>query len=414
MAELLETVHGEATLWTAVDADGSTLGYVAVDSLVQGRACGGLRLLPRLEAADMLALAAAMTLKFGLLGLPQGGAKAGVIGDPEAAPALRQARLAAFARAIAPLLADHRYVPCSDMGTSGADIRAMLAAVGLPPPRRALRGTNSGVFTAASVAAAASAVAVASRPGGLVGLTAAVEGFGSVGANLAAMLVQAGVRVVAVSTSRGALYDVAGLDVLALRELAARLGSAVVDQYEQAQRLDRAELLTLPVDLLCPCGQGKSITVDNADAIQAKLICPGANLAVDQASEARLIGRGVLCVPDFVANSGGVLGGTMEFAGLGRDYTVDIIHRYTRQAVELLLERARREEILPSQLAANLARARHRQLAGQLANPTPSGRLAALGLAGYRAGLVPAFAIRPLTRRYFRRRLDGLLAALRG
>jgi glutamate dehydrogenase (NAD(P)+) len=130
-------------------SDGSdVIGYVAIDSTVGGRSCGGLRMLPDIDEDEMRGLARAMTLKYGFLGLPQGGAKAGVRYNPEAPQPERWQRLAKFGQAIAPMLLSRVYVPATDMGTDNADIRSMLQAVGMRINRRELSGTQSGYYTA--------------------------------------------------------------------------------------------------------------------------------------------------------------------------------------------------------------------------------------------------------------------------
>lgn len=133
-----------AQLACTVIRDGSPVGFLAVDSTVAGRACGGLRLAPGVDEAEVRVLARSMTLTYGFLGLPQGGAKAGVRGDPEAPEEERRALLRAFGRAIAPLLRARLYTPGPDMGTTNEDIRQMLAAAGARPRRRELRGDALG------------------------------------------------------------------------------------------------------------------------------------------------------------------------------------------------------------------------------------------------------------------------------
>ncbi|MGH7542895.1 MAG: Glu/Leu/Phe/Val dehydrogenase dimerization domain-containing protein, partial [Gemmatimonadota bacterium] len=210
------------------------LGFVAIDTTVRGRALGGLRLAPDVTAEEVAGLARAMTLKYGLAGLPQGGAKAGVLGDPDAPVPERRDRLETFARAIAPLLKDRVYQPDTDMGTHAEDIHAMLGAVGVRVGRRALRNDQSGYYTALTVLAGARA-ALSRRGLRLESATAAIEGFGSVGGSLAMLLDRTGARVVAISTSRGALHCPGGLDVGRLQELAAQHGSRVVLEYPEAE-----------------------------------------------------------------------------------------------------------------------------------------------------------------------------------
>jgi hypothetical protein len=140
-------------LLITVSRGSETLGYLAIDSPVDGRAQSGLRPLPDIDESAMRGLASAMTLKYGFLGLPQGGAKAGVMGDPEASLPERHSRLAAFGKAIAPLLRAGIYMPGTDMGTDMEDIRMVLSAAGVRPKLRQLRSVDSVVFTAISVLA---------------------------------------------------------------------------------------------------------------------------------------------------------------------------------------------------------------------------------------------------------------------
>lgn len=230
------------------------LGYVAIDSLVAGKCCGGLRMVPRIDEEELLAIAGSMTLKYGLLGLPQGGAKAVVIGDPEQPEADRQHQLEVFGEAIAPILKQHIYVPCQDMGINNRDIRQILRHVGIRTKRRQLLDTPSGLYTAMSVRACmAQAANLTGRE--LQGSSIAIEGFGKVGSALAKMLHQDGARIVAISTSRGAIFAPDGLDVPRLVELACRVGSRAVEEYKQAERIDSDALLELDVDILSPCAR---------------------------------------------------------------------------------------------------------------------------------------------------------------
>ncbi|MHB1295903.1 MAG: Glu/Leu/Phe/Val family dehydrogenase [Anaerolineae bacterium] len=379
------------------------LGFVAIDSTVGGRSCGGLRMLPDVDAAELAALARSMTLKYGFLGLPQGGAKAGVRCDPEAPQEERRARLTAFAQAIAPLLRNKIYVPGTDMGTNNADIRDMLRAVGVEPARRDLRVTDSGYYTAMTVfVGALRAAAHIGLP--WAGRSVAIEGFGKVGGALGALCAEAGARVVAISTSRGALYNPDGLDVPRLLHLGEQAGSHLVDLYPDAERLDRAALHTLPVDVLCPCARHESVRADNAGAISARLVAPGANNPVTPEAEALLSARGVLCLPDFVTNSGGVLGGTMLFAGHGRAFVVELIKRGYAATVDRLLADSAASGRPLREIAQELALRRFQEVQQEAAKPSLTGRVFALGLECYRQGIVPAGVVARMSRGYFERR----------
>ena len=142
-----------------------TLGFVVVDSTVAGRARGGLRMLPDVGEDELRAAARTMTLKYGFVGVPQGGAKAGVRGDPEAPIETKRERLLAFARGALPLLRERFYVPDPDLGTRASDIRWTMRAAGLRVGPYDWLGDRSGFFTAVSCLASAEAVCANRRSG---------------------------------------------------------------------------------------------------------------------------------------------------------------------------------------------------------------------------------------------------------
>ncbi len=381
---------------------GEALGFVAIDSTVGGRSCGGLRFAPDVDEAEVRGLARAMTLKYGFLGLPQGGAKAGLRRDPEAPPAERRERLAAFARAMAPLLRRRLYIPGPDMGTNTADIRYVLETAGLRIEARELRGSRSAHYAALTAMAG---VRTAARHLGLslTGCSAAIEGYGKVGSALATLLAEAGARVVAVSTVRGALYNARGLDVPRLNGLAAAAGPALVDAYPDAERLGCAALLELPVDVLAPCARAGSVHSGNATRVVARIISPGANIPITPEAERILFERGALCLPDFATSSGGVLGDTMEFAGMTQARIAALIERRVARRLAWLLEEAARRGVAVRAVAEPLALERHEQLQQAAAHPQPLGRLFAAGLELYRRGWLPRSLVGALAGPYFER-----------
>lgn len=388
-----------------VDDGGEPLGYLAVDATVGGRAHGGLRLRTGLQADEIRLLARTMTYKYGFLGLPLGGAKAGVVGDPEAEPAARRARLERFGRALAPLLRARVYVPAPDMGTDNLDIRRVLAAAGVRVHARQLRVSESGRFTARSVLACARAAA-AQLGWELSGRTAAIEGLGKVGAALAGLLAAAGVRVVAVSTARGARHDPDGLDVPALSALAASEGSRAIELHPGGRRIEAPRLLEVEADLLFPCAGHHTLTVANAGGVRAGLICPGANAPLTAEAEAALEARGVLIVPDFVANCGGVLGTVMAYAGLSEQAFERALEGQVAPRLAALLVQARARGLPPRRLAAEQAERRFAQLRTEAERRSPARRLVEFGLSLHRRGLAPAALVRPFARRAIRRSLS--------
>jgi len=361
-------------------------------------------MLPDIDEAEIRALARSMTLKYGFLGLPQGGAKAGVIGDPEAPRTERLKRLVEFGHAIKPLLHTKTFIPTSDMGTDSADIRHMLNAVGIRVSHRELQGNSSGFYTAHSILAG---VTKSTQHLGLdlSNCTAAIEGFGNVGRPLASLLSNAGIKVVAISTSRGALYNPQGLAVDRLIRLADEAGSQVVEVYREAEFIDREALLELPVDILCPCARWNSLHISNALRIAARIICPGANDPITPDAESTLFERGVLCLPDFVTNCGGVLGGTMEFASVSRERITTFIEHQIGERIAYLLEEAKAKCILPREVAVPLALHRFEKIQQSATHPTPLRRLFEAGLEFYRRGWIPGPLVGFLSLSYFERSL---------
>ena len=369
-----------------VSEHGSIVGYVAIDSTVAGRARGGLRIVHDLSQAELRDAARSMTLKYGIIGLPQGGAKAGVIGNAEGTAGERAARLAAFARAAAPLLEQRRYIPDADLGTTAEDVREMVRTLGMNVGRREWRGHHSGDHTARSTMAAACEL-LRRRGRSLAGCRVAVEGFGKVGAPLARMLASRGALVVAISTSRGALYDSAGLDVDRLAAQAATEGSRIVEHGRG--QLVRGALLELPVDVLFPCARYHALHSGNVDRVAAGAIVAGANDPISPEAEVSLKRRGVPVVPPFLSNCGGVLGGTLEFAGVEWRRVGDLVEAAVGQLVGDLLERADRTGVELGPLAEEEALARHAAVAAQAESPGVAGRIVAAGLAAYHRGWLP-------------------------
>jgi glutamate dehydrogenase/leucine dehydrogenase len=396
---------GETFLCEVLDHAGVPHGWVFVDSQVSGKSHGGLRMTQMVTSDELRDLAHRMTLKFGFLGLAGGGAKAGVIGDPEAPKADRIKQLLLFADAIAPLIQTGVYMPHPDVGTSSEEIREMLQHLKIKRGPREPTREQSGSFTSMTV--------VTSAQIGLehVGLTmetakAAIEGFGKVGMATAQRLSERGVRIVAVSTSQGALYNPAGLNLQQLILLQQEFGSLFVKHYEDAESLPIEQLLTLPVDLLCPCGVGQSIHRRNASQVQARVISAGANCPVTPEAEELLHQSNVLFLPDFITNSGGVLGGTMAFAGISLSATAKLIEEKLGPRIRRLIETAKQEGKRMDVMAAEESMRRFHLAKKEAEKERFGNTLFQIGLEFFRRGWLPPALIRGRALDYFARRLE--------
>lgn len=394
------------TVLEVSDPEAGLTGWLAVDSIIDNHFCGGLRMLPDVSAPELSALARAMTLKHGFLGIPHGGAKAGLLCNEDASAEKRTRLLAAFGRKVEDLLAARTYLPGSDMGTSNQDIRDMLRNLGIRVPRRALEGRNSGWYTSLTVIAAARAASVA-RGFDLREATVAIEGFGDVGGAVAQGLDEIGSKIVAVSTRRGALHSPRGLDVAELHRASREHGSEVVDHYRGARKIDRESLLELDVDVLVPCARHHSIHVDNVRKIQARAISCGSNVPATEEAEKLLAERGILCIPDFVANAGGVLGGTMEFAGIRPSSIVSFVNTHFAKQVSLVIDRAEQEGAYIREVAERIAMERFTRMRNASGNRSLRKKVFSFAMELYRNGLIPSLCVSTLARPYFRRRIDG-------
>jgi glutamate dehydrogenase (NAD(P)+) len=167
------------------------IGYFAIDSTINSYCCGGVRMMPDVSPLEVAELAHLMTLKYGFTGLPMGGAKAGIIGDPEMTADQKRELLVAFGRGLRPHLRRWHYMPWTDMGTTDADIRHLADSAGIKNPAMR-RPSTSSEFTGLSVAVAA-AEAAHFRQMDLSGSTLAIEGFGKVGTAVARELQSMGV-----------------------------------------------------------------------------------------------------------------------------------------------------------------------------------------------------------------------------
>ncbi len=328
-------------------------GIVVVDNVACGAAIGGVRMAPDVGVEEVIRLARAMTLKNAAAGLPHGGGKAGIVADPHAGD--REPLVRSFARAIRDLV---DYVPGPDMGTDEACMAWVLdeigRATGLPRvlggiPLDELGATGFGLAHCAEVAAPFAGVE-------LEGARVAVEGFGNVGRHAAAFLAERGAVLVAASDSRGAVHDPGGIDAEALAAHKRETGS--VTGFPGASAVPREDLLTLPCDVLVPAARPDSIHEGNADAVRAHLVLQGANIPATPAAESTLHARGVLSIPDFIANAGGVICAATEYAGGTEATAFEAIAEKIRRNTHEVLERSRADSVEPRTAAVALARDR--------------------------------------------------------
>ncbi|GAB4483054.1 MAG: Glu/Leu/Phe/Val dehydrogenase [Thermodesulfovibrionales bacterium] len=328
---------------------------VVVDNVALGPAIGGVRVSLSVTDSEVMRLARTMTLKNAVSGLAHGGGKAGIIADPKTAD--REQLFRTFGR----LIRDFTdYIPGPDMGSNEACMAWLRdetgRAVGLPEeigglPLDKVGATGFGLAECADAAAGFAGIS-------LKNARVAVQGFGSVGKAAARFLQQKGAVVVALSDTGGTIVNPDGLDVAGLIALK-DAGKSVADGA--GKRLGPDEIFGVPCEILVPAATPDVITRENASSIQAKLVLQGANIPATKEAEEILHARGVVVVPDFIANAGGVIMAAMEYAKRIEQEAFEAISSRIRTNTRLILEKARSEKMLPRRAAVAIATARVRE-----------------------------------------------------
>jgi glutamate dehydrogenase (NAD(P)+) len=345
------------------------LGYVVIDKLVRGSSAGGVRFRSGTSSDELASLVRSKTHNYAFLNVPMGGAKASIVVDPHHLGCDRVTLMEAFGRSIAPLVHQRVYYPGTNMGTTMDDLRAIMRGAGRPLVGQQI---NHSFFTGLTVFETIRQV-THSNGLELTDLRVAIEGFGRVGSVVAQLLSQAGARLIALSTSRGTLVAEGGLDVSRLLSLKQEYGGQLVHQYPGADLMARDALFTQRVDLLVPGARAHVIHAGNADQVQAKLIVPISYAPMTPEAEQALIARGIVVMPDFVANCGGVLAPDMRGTGFDVDDVRHVVEVTFAEVIAGILRIARRDGQPVGEIARTLAWQNYCELSGSA--PISSNRI---------------------------------------
>jgi glutamate dehydrogenase (NAD(P)+) len=352
-----------------IDDELGELGYLVIDRPVRGSASGGVRFATDVSSDELAALARSMTYKWAFLNIPMGGAKAGIKIDPQQLGCDRTTLMKAFGRAIAPLVQQSVYFPGVDLGTTLDDLYAIMEGAGRPlmgPQIDASLGTALTIFETIKQ--------VASYRGlEMTGLRVAIEGFGKVASIVAQLLDQAGAKLMAISTIEGAIIAEPGLDVSYLLSLKQQYGDRLVHHYAGTQLMAREAIFTQSVDVIVPGARPHSIHTGNAPHIQARVIVPISNAPMTSEAEQMLTARGIVVVPDFVANCGGILASNMHSSSFNAEDVHRVVEVTFAAIVTYILESADQVGQSVPDIARALAWQNHLQLSESA--PDPTGKL---------------------------------------
>lgn len=290
-------------------------GYRVQHNRAMGPCKGGIRYSPHVTPDEVRALAAWMTWKCAIVNIPFGGAKGGVVCDPTQLT-LREIESITrrYTAAISVIIGPEKDVPAPDLGTNEQIMAWIMDTYSMHCGQ-----TCTAVVTGKPLGLGGSLGRVAATGRGLLVIlreaarrygisldkaSVVVQGFGNVGGTAARLFYDMGIRVVSVSDVSCALYNENGLDIPRLLEWVKE--NRVLEGYPEAQRVERDQQLELPCDVLVPAATENQITSKNAGRIQAKLIVEGANGPTTANADKILEERGIRCVPDILANAGGV------------------------------------------------------------------------------------------------------------
>ena len=331
---------------------------VAIDNVACGPSIGGIRMAPDVSATEAFRLARAMTMKNAAAGLPHGGGKSVIFGDPKIPLQEKERLIRAFARGIRDLV---EYIPGPDMGT---DERCMAwikdeigRAVGLPPeiggiPLDEIGATGLGLK--ASVEAAREFCDL-----NLKGARVVIQGFGSVGKHAARFLAAEGTKLIAASDSRGTIFNPKGIDVARLIAFKDS-GKSVVD-YPEGEKRSIDAVIDIECEIWIPAARPDVIHRDNVARLKTKLVPQGANIPFTPEAERILHEKGTLVIPDFIANAGGVICASVEYHGGTQTQAFQIIEEKIRTNTTQVLEESAKTKTLPREAAVALGERRVRK-----------------------------------------------------
>lgn len=291
-------------------------GYRTIHSTHLGPSKGGIRYAMDVNADEVMALAAWMSFKCAVANLPYGGAKGGIKCDPRAMSVGELERLSrAYAVAMKDVFGVNKDIPAPDMGTSGREMAWILDEF------NKMTGEDSpGVITGKPLAVGGSLGRDAATGRGVmvntlaalkkmnlkpIEVTAIVQGFGNVGSHAARLLAEQGVKIVGIGDHTASFYSEKGIDIASALEFVAQ-NNRVLKGFKGATEIPHDQLLISKCDVLVPAALQNVITEENAGRIQAKLIVEGANGPTTPEADPILHDKKIICVPDILANSGGV------------------------------------------------------------------------------------------------------------
>ncbi len=325
---------------------------LVIDNVAMGPSIGGVRMAADVSTEECFRLARAMTMKNSAAGLPHGGGKVVLYGDPKMPRDQKELLIRGLAHSMRDL---REYIFAPDMGTDEECMAWIKDEIGrvvaLPRevggiPLDEIGATGWGLCHATEVALEFCGFKLA-------GARVVIQGFGAVGKHAARFLAEKGAVIIGVADSTGAIYNARGLSVRKLLKLKDQGGG--VNEYGDGEVLERDAVINLECDIWIPAARPDVIHDDNVEQLKTRLVVQGANIPMTHAAEQRLHSKGILCIPDFIANAGGVICAAMEYAGATETSAMQTIEEKVRRNTRQVIETAQREGITPREAAVEMA-----------------------------------------------------------
>jgi glutamate dehydrogenase (NAD(P)+) len=351
---------GPEKILEVYDAQSKMRGFLVIDNTCRGPGKGGIRMTPTVNREEVFGLARAMTFKNALADLPFGGAKSGIIADSKKiSPKKKEEIVRAFSHALKSLC-PFQYIAAPDMNMAEKEMKIfaeengdLKSCTGKP---KEIGGLPHELGSTGFGVAQATLVGIKHLNLNLKNLNFIVEGFGNVGVFAAKFLTEKGLRLIGVSDSKGCLYQPDGIDFEKLLKIKKQTGSVI--NYGSGEIFPADKIVSLKTDILIPAAIPNLITEENFQEVKAKIIIEGSNIPMAAEIEERLSQKGILIIPDIIANAGGVISSYVEYIGGNEEEMFKIIQEKIVKNTQEILERSRDEKIIPRKIAADIAKKR--------------------------------------------------------
>jgi glutamate dehydrogenase (NAD(P)+) len=323
---------------------------VVIDNVALGPSLGGCRMAEDVTTQEVFRLARAMTLKNALSGLPHGGAKSAILADPRSPN--KEMLVRQFAQSIKELT---DYTPGPDMGTDETCMAYIYdeigRAAGLPTVLGGIPLDELGMTGYGLAIAADTASKIMDLP--LEDAHVVIQGFGNVGKAAAKFLEERDAKIIATCDYKGAIYNPEGIDIPALT--ACVNGGRSVQESDLGEKISNEKMLEIESDIFIPAARPDIFTEENQHLLKTRLVLEGANIPITHKAAEIMHKRGIMIIPDVVANAGGVICAATEYQKMTEVQAYERIKKTIAHNTEEIFQRIKDEQIVPHEAAQRMA-----------------------------------------------------------